>query len=160
MVVRHADRQVGIAVAVEVAACERRAEVLERAGCTLDAGNILVPQLVVLGPKALGRAIDYVDGAAPAADAELFLGYADREIVIAVAVEVRFERRGGGRACHARQTQPGGQGDRGDTHVITTNPTCHDASPVPRGLYAIANRILAVSRLLKDPNRPGAGSDK
>ena len=85
---RGADGQVGEAVAVEVGGGERGAELVGGLGDLLDAGAVLVPQLVAEVGEAGGRARQHVDRTRTRDRADRVEIGADGQIVEAVGVEV------------------------------------------------------------------------
>src|SRR5262245_59802859 len=60
---RDADREVGLAVAVEVAPGERGAELVVLLDGVLDEGTVLVPELAAGRAQAAGRAVEHLDRA-------------------------------------------------------------------------------------------------
>ena len=84
----HADRQVVEAVVVEVAAGQGAGEAVIQLRGALDAGDILVPELVARGGEAGGRPAEHVGRAGARDRADAFAAHAEYQVVEAVVVEI------------------------------------------------------------------------
>src|SRR3954471_3670666 len=89
-----ADGQVVEAVVIEVAHRQGGTELIPGAGHAVDAGAVLVPDLVARGAQAGGRAVDDVDGPGVDDGADVLARDADGQVVEAVVIEVPH-RQGG-----------------------------------------------------------------
>ena len=89
----HPDREVGPAVAVEVAGGERRAERVAALGRFEDAGAVLGPQLVAGRGQPAAGAVDHVDRAGAGGRPDAVAGRPDGEVVPTVAVQVGGRER-------------------------------------------------------------------
>ena len=90
-----ADREVGKAVAIEIAGRQGVAELVVGLGCVQHAGNVLVPELIAGRGKAGGRTQKEIDRTGTGDRTDILCGNADRQVVEAVIVEIGGGRMGG-----------------------------------------------------------------
>jgi serine/threonine protein kinase len=92
---QHANREVGIAVAVEVARAERQAEQVAGLRLIGHAAHALAEDLAARRGDAARRTVGDMHRAGVRHPRNVFVRYADRQVSISIAVEVGLQRRRG-----------------------------------------------------------------